>query len=99
MILSFRDGEKMSKRKKNFPDPTMVIDKYGADALRSVLLSLFVYEKKTKKTRYGCGWVDVVILRVQACPNFLQNTLFEILSLPYISSRKNNYRIFFSTLL
>ena len=28
------DGQKMSKRKKNYPDPLSVIHKYGADALR-----------------------------------------------------------------
>ena len=32
------DGEKMSKSKKNFPDPMVVIKKYGADALRFYLL-------------------------------------------------------------
>lgn len=31
-----RDGEKMSKRKKNYPDPMSVINKYGSDALRCV---------------------------------------------------------------
>lgn len=30
----YRDGEKMSKRKKNYPDPLSVVNKYGADALR-----------------------------------------------------------------
>jgi len=30
----FRDGQKMSKRKKNYPDPIEVVHKYGADALR-----------------------------------------------------------------
>ena len=30
----FRDGAKMSKRKKNYPDPLSVINKYGSDALR-----------------------------------------------------------------
>lgn len=33
------DGRKMSKRLKNYPDPTAVIDKYGADALRFALMS------------------------------------------------------------
>ncbi|MFW9828377.1 MAG: isoleucine--tRNA ligase [Candidatus Thorarchaeota archaeon] len=33
------DGTKMSKSKKNFPDPNLVIEKYGADALRIYLLS------------------------------------------------------------
>ncbi|MHA2397855.1 MAG: class I tRNA ligase family protein, partial [Promethearchaeota archaeon] len=33
------DGTKMSKSKRNFPDPNLIIDKYGADALRLYLLS------------------------------------------------------------
>ena len=32
------DGKKMSKRLKNYPDPTLVVDKYGADALRLYLI-------------------------------------------------------------
>lgn len=33
------DGQKMSKRLKNYPDPMEVVAKYGADALRLYLLS------------------------------------------------------------
>jgi isoleucyl-tRNA synthetase len=33
------DGQKMSKRKKNYPDPVEVINKYGSDALRYYLMS------------------------------------------------------------
>ncbi|ENN76881.1 isoleucine--tRNA ligase, cytoplasmic [Dendroctonus ponderosae] len=33
------DGQKMSKRKKNYPDPLEVVGKYGADALRLYLIS------------------------------------------------------------
>ena len=33
------DGKKMSKSLKNYPDPTLVFDKYGADALRFVFLT------------------------------------------------------------
>ncbi|GMH96916.1 hypothetical protein TrST_g6254 [Triparma strigata] len=33
------DGKKMSKRLKNYPDPTLVINKYGADALRMYLIN------------------------------------------------------------
>ncbi|NWW71659.1 SYIC protein, partial [Climacteris rufus] len=33
------DGQKMSKRKKNYPDPTHVVDSYGADALRLYLIN------------------------------------------------------------
>jgi len=28
------DGKKMSKRLKNYPDPNLILEKYGADALR-----------------------------------------------------------------
>ncbi|XP_063707236.1 isoleucine--tRNA ligase, cytoplasmic-like [Culicoides brevitarsis] len=33
------DGQKMSKRKKNYPDPMDVVHKYGADALRLYLIN------------------------------------------------------------
>ncbi len=38
-IVLAEDGAKMSKRLKNYPDPTEVIDKYGADSLRFYLLN------------------------------------------------------------
>jgi isoleucyl-tRNA synthetase len=31
------DGEKMSKSKKNYPDPMLVVHNYGADACRLYL--------------------------------------------------------------
>lgn len=33
------DGQKMSKRKKNYPDPVEIVNKYGADALRLYLIN------------------------------------------------------------
>ncbi len=33
------DGQKMSKRKKNYPDPNELMNKYGADALRLFLIN------------------------------------------------------------
>lgn len=33
------DGQKMSKRKQNYPDPTEVLNKFGADALRLYLIN------------------------------------------------------------
>ncbi|XP_072328733.1 isoleucine--tRNA ligase, cytoplasmic [Scyliorhinus torazame] len=33
------DGQKMSKRKKNYPDPIKIVDSYGADALRLYLIN------------------------------------------------------------
>jgi Isoleucyl-tRNA synthetase len=38
-IVLAEDGKKMSKKLKNYPDPLIVMEKYGADALRAYLLS------------------------------------------------------------
>ena len=38
-IILANDGKKMSKKLKNYPDPQLVFDKYGADALRLYLLT------------------------------------------------------------
>ncbi|MBS0616278.1 MAG: isoleucine--tRNA ligase [Verrucomicrobia bacterium] len=38
-IVLAEDGTKMSKRLKNYPPPELVIEKYGADAIRLYLLS------------------------------------------------------------
>ncbi|MFA5841464.1 MAG: class I tRNA ligase family protein [Candidatus Paceibacterota bacterium] len=38
-IILAEDGQKMSKRLKNYPDPIEVVNRYGADSLRYFLLS------------------------------------------------------------
>ncbi|KAI9808987.1 MAG: isoleucine--tRNA ligase [Pycnora praestabilis] len=38
-IVLAEDGKKMSKRLKNYPDPSLVIDRYGSDALRLYLIN------------------------------------------------------------
>jgi isoleucyl-tRNA synthetase len=38
-IVLAEDGKKMSKRLQNYPDPMLMFDKYGADAVRLYLLS------------------------------------------------------------
>jgi len=38
-IVLAEDGQKMSKRLKNYPDPSIVINTYGADAMRFFLMS------------------------------------------------------------
>jgi len=38
-MLLAEDGRKMSKRLKNYPEPTEMLDKYGADSLRLYLLN------------------------------------------------------------
>lgn len=43
------DGKKMSKSLKNYPDPTLVIDKFGSDALRLYLINSPVVRAETLK--------------------------------------------------
>jgi isoleucyl-tRNA synthetase len=38
-LVLAEDGKKMSKRLKNYPPPTDIIDEYGADALRLYLIN------------------------------------------------------------
>ena len=38
-LVLAEDGKKMSKSLKNYPDPSLVIEKYGADALRLYLIN------------------------------------------------------------
>lgn len=38
-IVLAEDGKKMSKKLQNYPDPNLVLEKYGADALRFYLVS------------------------------------------------------------
>ncbi|XP_041980878.1 isoleucine--tRNA ligase, cytoplasmic [Aricia agestis] len=38
-LILASDGQKMSKRKKNYPDPLEVVTQYGADALRLYLIN------------------------------------------------------------
>ncbi|KAF2903728.1 hypothetical protein ILUMI_02436 [Ignelater luminosus] len=38
-LILASDGQKMSKRKNNYPDPMEIVSKYGADALRLYLIN------------------------------------------------------------
>jgi isoleucyl-tRNA synthetase len=38
-LILAADGQKMSKSKKNFPDPTVILNTYGADATRMFLVN------------------------------------------------------------
>ncbi|KAJ2163188.1 isoleucine--tRNA ligase [Coemansia sp. RSA 552] len=53
------DGKKMSKRLKNYPDPTLVLDKYGADPLRLYLINSPVVRAETLKFKEE-GVKDIV---------------------------------------
>lgn len=53
------DGKKMSKSLKNYPDPTLVIDKFGSDALRLYLINSPVVRAETLKFKEE-GVKDVI---------------------------------------
>ncbi|MEI6791348.1 MAG: isoleucine--tRNA ligase, partial [Myxococcaceae bacterium] len=38
-LVLAEDGSKMSKSKKNYPDPNLILNQYGADALRAYLVN------------------------------------------------------------
>ena len=46
-LILAEDGQKMSKKLKNYPDPMEIVQKYGADALRLYLLSSPVVHAET----------------------------------------------------
>ena len=56
------DGHKMSKSKQNYPDPNLIFEKYGADALRFYLMNSPVVE--AQDFRFAEGWVEEVLRKV-----------------------------------
>lgn len=53
------DGKKMSKRLKNYPDPMLIVNKYGSDALRLYLINSPVVRAEPLRFREE-GVFDVV---------------------------------------
>jgi isoleucyl-tRNA synthetase len=75
-LVLAEDGKKMSKRLKNYPDPTVVIHKYGADALRMYLINSPVVRAEELKFKESgvLGVVKEVFLPwYNAFRFFLQN--------------------------
>ncbi len=60
-IVLAEDGQKMSKRLKNYPEPNLLIEKYGADALRYYLLTSPVM--KGENLNFSEKGVDEVLKR------------------------------------
>ncbi|MEA2098358.1 MAG: class I tRNA ligase family protein, partial [Patescibacteria group bacterium] len=58
-IVMAEDGQKMSKRLKNYPEPDLLVEKYGADALRYYLLISPVM--KAENLRFSERGVDEVL--------------------------------------
>ncbi len=76
--LNGTDGQKMSKSKGNYPDPWVLLDKYGADALRMYLMSSVLM--KGEDSNFIEKSVDDVykktILRLENCLSFID--MYEI---------------------
>jgi isoleucyl-tRNA synthetase len=73
-IVLAEDGQKMSKKLKNYPDPSYVVNKYSADALRYYLLSSPVVAAEDLAF-FEKGLDDVykkVILRLQNVLSFYE---------------------------
>ena len=61
-IVLAEDGNKMSKRLKNYPDPDIVIQKYGADAIR--LYMLYSPAVRAEDLRFSEKGVEHVLRQV-----------------------------------
>ena len=61
-IVLAEDGKKMSKSLKNYPDPTLIFDKYWADAMRFYLMNSPVVE--AQDFRFTETWVEEVVKKV-----------------------------------
>ena len=61
-IVLAEDGKKMSKRLNNYPDPTYLMDKYWADAMRFYLMNSSVVE--AQDLRFSEAWVEEVVKKV-----------------------------------
>jgi isoleucyl-tRNA synthetase len=75
-LVLAEDGKKMSKRLQNYPDPNLVIGKYGADALRMYLINSPVVRAESLKFQEAgvLGVVKEVFLPwYNAFRFFLQN--------------------------
>ncbi|MBU1019195.1 MAG: isoleucine--tRNA ligase [Patescibacteria group bacterium] len=58
-IVLAEDGKKMSKRLKNYPEPSLIFDKHGADALRFYLMNSPVV--KAENARFSEKGVEEVV--------------------------------------
>ncbi len=69
-----KDGQKMSKSKNNFPDPWILFDKYGVDAIRYYLMSSPLM--KSEDLNFSEGDVDSIykklVLRLENVLSFYE---------------------------
>ncbi|PWV14838.1 putative isoleucyl-tRNA synthetase [Trypanosoma cruzi] len=82
LILS-EDGKKMSKRLKNYPEPNIIIDTYGADALRMYMINSPVVRAEPLRFReQGVRGIvkDVLLPLFHATKFFIANANYCVLS-------------------
>lgn len=61
-LVLAEDGRKMSKSLKNYPDPEIILDKYGADALRYYMLSSPIV--RSEPLNFAEKGVDEVVKKI-----------------------------------
>lgn len=61
-LVLAEDGKKMSKRLKNYPDPQLIFDKYGADAMRFYLMNSPVV--RAEPLRFSERGVEDVVRKI-----------------------------------
>lgn len=61
-LVLAEDGSKMSKSKRNYPDPSLILSEYGADALRAYLIDSPVV--RAEPLRFSESGVRDVVRRV-----------------------------------
>lgn len=61
-IVLAEDGKKMSKRLQNYPDPTLIMNQYGSDALRLYLINSPVV--RAESVRFKEAGVKEIVARV-----------------------------------
>jgi isoleucyl-tRNA synthetase len=61
-LILAEDGQKMSKKLKNYPDPMEVVSKYGADALRFYLVSSPAV--RGEELRFAIAGVDEIFKKM-----------------------------------
>lgn len=76
-LILAEDGQKMAKRKKNFPDPQLMLDKYGSDCLRLYLLGSSVTNAENFKfEEKGLKTVVKQLNTLRNCLSFLESTTY-----------------------
>ena len=77
------DGQKMSKQKKNYPDPNVILNKYGSDCLRLYLLeSPVTLGENIKFEEKGLKNVAKRLSTLQNCLKFLKDSNYSFVITP-----------------